>query len=123
MGESQERMLSVLRQIGRRSPEDLPPEIRRAARAVLGVLENVAPTLGPGIAAGIAVAVSDALHREGAAPAPAGRIADRVEARRRRRLIRREFNGRNHNHLARRFGVSVRTVRRIVDRPHNEAPE
>ena len=103
-----ERVLRIGRRAQDHAAEDLPAEIRSAVEAV-GI---IAPSQKPAAAVAIAVAVSDAIWVSGGLALS----AEGIEARVRRKKIRREFNGRNHRELAERHGVSVRTVRRIVAR-------
>ena len=98
--------------LGRIEPVDLSPEVRLASLAVLERLEAAGFPVGPCVAASAAAAAIDALHRSGAGPAFAASLLARAESRRRRRLIPQQFDGRNHAELARRYGVSIKTVRR-----------
>ena len=106
MTANRERVIRVARRAGQYDPADLPAAVRAAADAARIVARD-APDAGE---VGAAVAVIDALHGAGGN----ARSADRVDAAVRNRAIRREFNGRNHRELARRYRVSVRTVRRAV---------
>lgn len=103
---SRGRVIRVARRAGGCARADLPDDVRAAADAAR-IAARDAESAG---AVGLAVAVIDALHGVGGS----ARSADRIVSRARNRAIRREFNGRNHRELARRHGVSVRTVRRVV---------
>ncbi|MYA36649.1 MAG: hypothetical protein F4Y34_08295 [Gammaproteobacteria bacterium] len=106
---------AALRLAARYGREDLPAAVRGAAEAARAALGRAGgrPDLDAGVI--VAAAVCDALSRRGGRAMGARRIASEALAARRRRLIRRDFDGRNHLTLARRHGVSVRTVRRLVD--------
>lgn len=106
MAANRGRVIRVARRAGQYARADLPDDVRAAADAAR-IAGRDAESAGE---VGLAVAVIDALHGAGGG----ARSADRIDARVRNRAIRREFNGRNHRELARRHGVSVRTVRRIV---------
>ncbi len=102
------RVIRVARRAGRYDPADAPDALRAASDAAR-IASRDAESAGE---IGVAVAVIDALHGAGGV----AQSADRIDAVIRNRAIRREFNGRNHRDLARRHGVSVRTVRRVVSR-------
>ena len=97
------RVLHIARRADRHKTEDVPADVRAASVAARMAAANSGPL-------GIAVAVIDALHAAGGV----ARSAERTEARIRNRAIRRQFNGRNHRELADRYGISVRSVRRIL---------
>ena len=70
-------------------------------------------------------ALCDALHPWGAISVPAASSVRAVfERRERDRRMLAEFTGHNHRELARKFGLSVRHVRRIVDpRKHDSGDD
>lgn len=65
----------------------------------------------------LTVAVCDALHQLGVGRVPSAKsLDDLLAAAHRNNRIGADFNGRNYRELARRHSISIRTVRRIVER-------
>lgn len=65
----------------------------------------------------ITEAVCDALHQSGVPRVPSGReLQAALERQRIDQDIIAAFNGRNYDDLARKHGVSARTVRRVIER-------
>ena len=70
----------------------------------------------------LVTALCDALHELGLERVPSGEaVRQALDKHLRKQRIVAEFNGTNHRELARRYGISARTVRRIVERARRDA--
>ena len=70
----------------------------------------------------LVTAVCDALHDLGLERVPSGEAVRQALAKhlRNQRIVA-EFNGKNYRALGRRYGISARTVRRIIERARRTA--
>ncbi len=105
-----------LRHIADQDSLDVPYSLRAASSAVEQALERI-EGMPPDQAALLIVAlVTDVLASRGHRVPSAIQLDELIERNRMMRCLPAEFDGRNYQELARRYGVSTRSVRRIIDR-------